>query len=358
MPLNSSGPISLAGTTVGVSIQKELGGTGTTQISLNDAAVRSLAGIASGAITMPTNFWGKGVISGTQKGITAYGSTSSAYLNVNNLISSSGVVAANGTSSGTARANPAACTYGTDKSIFVYGANNATLYGVRNLVSNTGVFAAEASSAGTARSWSCAVSYGTGADVGLVAYGKNLNAYTPTLYTVRNQITNTGVVGTDTSAPANSSNGGITAGAMYGGDKAIMIFYNAKFLVSNTGVIGSQESAEATRDQGGVCTYGGDKAIWAYGYISAFSNSKNLISNTGVIASESAGAGTGRLNPCACGYGGDKGIFLFGYRNGNPLVIYGIYNTVTNTGDLSSDIVASGATARYSANAAGISLTA
>ena len=59
MTLNASGPISLAGTTAGVSIEIENGGNGTTQISLNDAAVRTLAGIPSGAITMPTNFYGK-----------------------------------------------------------------------------------------------------------------------------------------------------------------------------------------------------------------------------------------------------------------------------------------------------------
>lgn len=59
MALNSSGPISLAGTTAGQSIELENGGNGTTQISLNDAAVRTLAGVASGAITMPTDFYGK-----------------------------------------------------------------------------------------------------------------------------------------------------------------------------------------------------------------------------------------------------------------------------------------------------------
>ena len=59
MALNSSGPISLAGTITGQSIELELLGNGTTQISLNDAAVRTLAGVPSGAITMPTNFYGK-----------------------------------------------------------------------------------------------------------------------------------------------------------------------------------------------------------------------------------------------------------------------------------------------------------
>lgn len=59
MALNSSGPISLAGTAAGQSIQVELGGNGTTQISLNCTNVRTLAGVPTGAIVMPTNFWGK-----------------------------------------------------------------------------------------------------------------------------------------------------------------------------------------------------------------------------------------------------------------------------------------------------------
>jgi hypothetical protein len=59
MPLNSSGPISLGGSTAGQSIAVELGQSATAQISLNDAAVRELAGVPSGAITMPTNFYGK-----------------------------------------------------------------------------------------------------------------------------------------------------------------------------------------------------------------------------------------------------------------------------------------------------------
>jgi hypothetical protein len=59
MALNSSGPISLGGTVVGQSIAVENGGTGTSQISLNDTAVRGLAGVPTGTIVMPLNFWGK-----------------------------------------------------------------------------------------------------------------------------------------------------------------------------------------------------------------------------------------------------------------------------------------------------------
>jgi len=59
MTLNASGPISLAGSTTGQSIAVELGQSATGTIALNDSAVRTLAGVASGAITMPTDFWGK-----------------------------------------------------------------------------------------------------------------------------------------------------------------------------------------------------------------------------------------------------------------------------------------------------------
>ena len=59
MALNPSGAISLGGTTSGQSIALENGGPGTVVISLNDSGVRSLAGVPTGVITMPTDFWGK-----------------------------------------------------------------------------------------------------------------------------------------------------------------------------------------------------------------------------------------------------------------------------------------------------------
>jgi hypothetical protein len=59
MALNGSGPISLAGATAGESIALELGLSATGTISLDTASVRTLAGVPSGAIVMPTNFYGK-----------------------------------------------------------------------------------------------------------------------------------------------------------------------------------------------------------------------------------------------------------------------------------------------------------
>lgn len=60
MTLNSSGPISLGGSTSGQSVNLELNKSATAQISFNDAAVRTLTGTSAGtALVMPTNFYGK-----------------------------------------------------------------------------------------------------------------------------------------------------------------------------------------------------------------------------------------------------------------------------------------------------------
>ena len=59
MALNPSGAISLGGPSTGQSIALELSLSPTATISLNGTDVRTLAGVASGVITMPTDFWGK-----------------------------------------------------------------------------------------------------------------------------------------------------------------------------------------------------------------------------------------------------------------------------------------------------------
>lgn len=58
MGLNSSGPISLGGSTVGQSVNLELGNAATAQISLGQSTVRSLAGVPSEAISLD-NLHGK-----------------------------------------------------------------------------------------------------------------------------------------------------------------------------------------------------------------------------------------------------------------------------------------------------------
>jgi len=76
-----------------------------------------------------------------------------------NLVSNTGIIAADVTGVGTAKSGLAAASYGTDKAIFGYGQGVATT----NLVSNTGVVAANVTGVGTARYGSAAAGYSTSA---------------------------------------------------------------------------------------------------------------------------------------------------------------------------------------------------
>jgi len=58
MALNNSGPLSFGGSTVGQSINLELGVSATALASINSTAFRTLAGVASGQISV-SNFYGK-----------------------------------------------------------------------------------------------------------------------------------------------------------------------------------------------------------------------------------------------------------------------------------------------------------
>jgi len=58
MTLNASGPISLGGATTGQSINLELGVSATALASINSTSFRTLAGVASGQISL-SNFYGK-----------------------------------------------------------------------------------------------------------------------------------------------------------------------------------------------------------------------------------------------------------------------------------------------------------
>jgi hypothetical protein len=82
MTLNASGTISLAGTTTGQSVEIELGGSGTSQISLNDTNVRTLLGVASGQISMSSAY---GKSNRVSLSYTFTSSTPNASLNVTSI---------------------------------------------------------------------------------------------------------------------------------------------------------------------------------------------------------------------------------------------------------------------------------
>jgi len=67
MALNSSGTISLGGTTAGQSVELEYGGSGSSAISMNDSNVRQLYVSSSGSTISLANLHGKGgIVSGSR----------------------------------------------------------------------------------------------------------------------------------------------------------------------------------------------------------------------------------------------------------------------------------------------------
>ena len=287
----------------------------------------------------------------TQRAIFAYGDTGSV-TNISNLVNSSGVVAADVTGVGTARAGLAAATYGGDKAIFGYGSGYSNL---SNLVTNVGVVGTDVTGVGTARDFLAATSYG--GDKAIFGYG-NIYSGGYVIYSLKNLVSNSGVVATDVSGVGTARRE--LSATTYGGDKGMFAYGNSggstmvslKNLISNTGVVAADVSGVGTaRNLLAASYYGEDKAIFAYGQSSGGNtNVSNLVTNLGVIGADVSGVGTSRRGVAAASYGGDKGVFAFGYTDANV----SLKNLVNNSGVIAADVSGVG-TARVNLAAAGYS---
>jgi len=290
----------------------------------------------------------------TQRAIFAYGDTGSV-TNISNLVNSSGVVAADVTGVGTARAGLAAATYGGDKAIFGYGSGYSNL---SNLVNNSGTVASDVSGVGTARDFLAATSYG--GDKAIFGYG-NIYSGGYVIYSLKNLVSNSGVVATDVSGVGTARRE--LSATTYGGDKGMFAYGNSggstmvslKNLISNTGVVAADVTGVGTaRNLLAASYYGEDKAIFAYGQSSGGNVSmSNLVTNLGVIGTDVSGVGTARRGVAAASYGGDKGVFAFGYTDANV----SLKNLVNNSGVIAADVSGVG-TARVNLAAAGYSYSA
>ena len=344
MTLPASGQITFG------SINTELTLSATAQITLDDTAVRTLAGIpTSGSTIAISNLYGKTYSSTVvaDKGIFGFGSASGGVIkNVTNLVSNTGVVATDTAGVGTARQLLAACGYGGDKGIFGYGVvpSTSALYSITNLVSNTGVVATDTAGVGTARAYLAACGYGT--DKGIFGYGNLASAIaTIPFQSLTNLVSNTGVVATDTTG-VGTARAGLSAcgystdkgifGYGYGGAGGVSITN----LISNTGVVATDTAGVgATRWLSSACKYGTDKGIFGYGLFGVTagttSSVSSLLSNTGVVATDTTGVGTARGTAAACGYSTDKGIFGYGYVS---ISLYlSLTNLVSNIGVVATD---------------------
>jgi len=303
-------------------------------------------------------------IAATQKAIFGFGKADSGETNITNIVSSTGVVAADTTGVGTAREAISATGYGEDKAIFGFGNTGSSPYrtNLSNLVSNTGVVATDSTGVGTTKYRLAAACYG--GDKGIFAFGSDHNSSSQWT-SHKNLVSNTGVVATDTTNAGTARRD--LAAASYGTDKAIFGFgdtgssTNITNLVSNTGVISSDVTGVGTsREKIGASGYGGNKAIFG-GSIENDKHKTNLVSATGIVASDVTGVGESRWGYAGSVYGGDKGIFGFGTNN---TLKYGMYTEeygnfvrlISNIGVVASDSTGAG-TARDDLGAAGFSLT-
>ena len=171
---------------------------------------------------------------------------------------------------------------------------------------------------------------------------------------ISNLVNSSGVVQSDVSAVGTAREA--LMAATYGGDKAIFAFgqtnapVNTRNLVNNSGVIASDASgAGLARNYLAGAEYGGDKAIAAYGTASDANGGQtsvsNLISNQGVVASDTTGVGLVRAYLAGVRFGVGKAIFGFG--NATGVGVTGITNLVSDQGVVASNTSAVGTVREY-----------
>ena len=180
-------------------------------------------------------------------------------------------------------------------------------------------------------------------------FGYGITTTFTVLVSMTNLLTTTGVVGNDVTGVGTARY--TLAAAGYGGDKAIFGYgYTSAEVsmtnkVSNAGVVATDTTGVGSaRDSLAAATYGNDKAIFGYGRNPYNVSLTNLVSNTGTVATDTTGVGTARSQLAAAGYGGDKAIF--GYGSG-----YSLTNLVSNTGVVATDTTGVGTARRYLAAA-------
>jgi hypothetical protein len=126
---------------MGADVNVELGSASTTQISLGQASVRTLIGVASGAVSFPTNFYGKS--SAPTFGLF-YGSSSARVTRIN---ACGALVGSETTGVGTARQSLAGATVGSN-GMFYAGGNSSLV----TRINTCGALVGSETNAGTARS--------------------------------------------------------------------------------------------------------------------------------------------------------------------------------------------------------------
>jgi len=234
---------------------------------------------------------------------------------ITNLVSNAGVLASDttGVAGVTGRYRPGACGYGGDKGIIGFGKPGAgSVVDVTNLVSDAGVVAADTTGVGVARSAPSACEYGEGK--GIFGFGATDDS-SDNRTSITNLVSNTGVVASDTTGVGQIRWG--SSACEFGEDKGIFAYGNGPDvsptytgvinLVSNTGVVASDTTGVGTVHGVGsaACEYGEDKGIFGFGFkgvVPLNIDYINLITNLGVVGSDVTTVGTPRNAPGGCSF--------------------------------------------------------
>ena len=158
-------------------------------------------GVVQSDVTIPSGITNRGADDnaceyGGDKAIFGFSGASSTGNNVTNLISNTGVVAADTAvpTGVTSREGGGGCDWGGDKGIFAYGSGPTN---ISNLINNVGVVSSDGTGVGTARNIGGSAEYGT--DKGIFAYGGSNTTKT-------NRVSNLGVVASDGQAAGSGKN--------------------------------------------------------------------------------------------------------------------------------------------------------
>jgi hypothetical protein len=249
---------------------------------------------------------------GTDKAIFGYGNTGSS-TSITNLVSNTGVVATDTSGVGTARYSIAGASYGSSgQAMFGFGfvtSPGLATVSMVNLVSNTGVVSTDTSTSATTRQSPGSASYG--GDKAIFGYGSNWDNWPGTpisQLSSTNLVSNTGVVASNTAGVGTAR--GSLAGTSYGSSGQAMFAFGSgggpTNLVSNTGVVASDVNRVGTNRTGvAAAPFGSSgQAIFGYGNVEGYvTGVTNLVSNTGVVANDVAVVGTARQQPAAASFG-------------------------------------------------------
>ena len=170
-------------------------------------------------------------------------------------------------------------------------------------------------------------------------------------YATSNLVNDQGIMQADTAAATGAGAKNQGAGATYGGDKAVHAFggaasgtHNTKNLISNEGVVGADVTGVGTaRLELSAVSFGVGNALFAFGTTdSGVVNTRNLVNDVGVIASDASGAGTVSTSRYETSFGGlSAGTALIALGSNS-----GTRNLVSNTGVVATDTTIGNATSR------------